>query len=238
MPSKEPFHFEKSFEVLSFQIDPFGKLRLSALGDLLQEVAWKHADSRDFGKALFDRGYMWVLSRIQIKIHKMPSWGDKILVKTAGRGILKLFALREFLVEDGEGNLIAESMSAWLLLDIHSKRPQRPSHVLPAELFSENADLELLPGKIEMPLDPEIRSEINVMPFDLDMNNHVNNVSYIRWVEDFCINKGAAINDLLINYLSEAKVNDCISLASSDQNNVIVLSGLSDQKPVFLAEVK
>jgi acyl-ACP thioesterase len=238
MSAKEPFQFEKSFEVLSFQIDPLGKLRLSALGDLLQEVAWKHADSRDFGKSLFDKGYIWVLSRMQIKIHKMPSWGDHIVVKTAGRGINKLFALREFLVENSKGDVIAESMTAWLLLDLHSKRPQRPNHVLPPELFSENADQDILPEKIEIPVDLELSSELTVMPFDLDMNNHVNNVSYIRWVEDFCINKGLAIKELLINYLSEAKVHDLISISALEQNQGFLLSGTCHQKPVFLVIVK
>ncbi|MCL6260825.1 thioesterase [Aquiflexum sp. TKW24L] len=238
MPTNKPFQFQKSFEVLSFQIDPFGKLRLSALGDLMQEVAWKHADSRDFGKTLFDRGYMWVLSRMQIKIYKMPSWGDQIVVKTAGRGINKIFALREFLVEDSKGDVIAESMSAWLLLDVHSKRPQRPNHVLPSELFSENAGQDLLPEKIEMPPDLELRAQLTVMPFDLDMNNHVNNVSYIRWVEDFCISKGIAISELLINYLSEAKLHDLINLSSAKQNQEFLISGTSHQKPVFLVLVK
>ena len=238
MEPKEPFQFEKTFEVLSFQIDPFGKLRFSSLGDLMQEVAWKHADSRDFGQTLFDKGYMWVLSRMQIKVHQMPSWGDHIIVKTAGRGINKVFALREFLVEDSDGNIIAESMSAWLLLDVQSKRPQRPNHVLPPELFSENVDPGLLPGKLDLGFDMEKSSELTVMPFDLDMNNHVNNVSYIRWVEDFCISKGIAFSELLINYLSEAKLHDLITISSSKQEQGFLLSRTNESRPVFLVSVK
>lgn len=238
MATKEPFQFEKKFEVLSFQIDPFGKLRWSALGDLMQEVAWKHADSRDFGQSLFDKGYMWVLSRMQIKVHRMPSWGDHIIVKTAGRGIDKLFALREFLVEDDKGNVIAESMSAWLLLDVRSKRPQRPNQVLPPELFSENPDKGLLPAKLDSAGSFQISSELTVRPFDLDMNNHVNNVSYIRWVEDLCISEGIVFHDFLINYLTEAKLHEVISLSLFRQDEVFLLSGTSQNRQVFLASVK
>lgn len=238
MEPKKAFQFEKTFEVLSYQIDPFGKLRWSALGDLMQEVAWKHADSRDFGQALFDRGYMWVLSRMQIKVHKMPSWGDHIVVKTAGRGIHKLFALREFLVIDDKGNTIAESMSAWLLLDVKSKRPQRPNQVLPSELFSENVDQELLPGKLEQIELVEKISELKVRPFDLDMNNHVNNVSYIRWVEDFCISESIAFSELLINYISEAILHEQIVITSAKSDGGFLLSGTSNHKPVFLVSVR
>jgi len=238
MTGWEPFQFEKSFEVLSYQIDPFGKLRWSALGDLMQEVAWKHADSRDFGQSLFDKGYMWVLSRMQIKVHRMPSWGNQITVKTAGRGINKLFALREFLVEDAEGNTIAESMSAWLLLDVRSKRPQRPNQVLPPELFSENVDQGLLPGKLDTSDRFEKHAELTVRPFDLDMNNHVNNVSYIRWVEDFCISEGIVFSDLLINYVSEAMLDDRIVLSAARLNQGFLLSGANNDKSVFLVSVK
>lgn len=238
MTTKEPFQFEKKFEVLSFQIDPFGKLRWSALGDLMQEVAWKHADSRDFGQSLFDRGFMWVLSRMQIKVHRMPSWGDHIVVKTAGRGIDKLFALREFLVEDDKGNVIAESMSAWLLLDVKSKRPQRPNHGLPPELFSENPEKGLLPVKLESPGEIEKSSQLTVRPFDLDMNNHVNNVSFIRWVEDFCISEGIVFSDFLINYLTEAKLHEVISLSLSKSDGIFLLSGASHSRPVFMVSVK
>ena len=238
MATKEPFQFEKKFEVLSFQIDPFGKLRWSALGDLMQEVAWKHADSRDFGQSLFDKGYMWVLSRMQVKVHRMPSWGDHIIVKTAGRGIDKLFALREFLVEDDKGNVIAESMSAWLLLDVRSKRPQRPNQVLPPELFSENPDKGLLPAKLDSACAFQISSELTVRPFDLDMNNHVNNVSYIRWVEDLCISEGIVFHDFLINYLTEAKLHEVISLSLFRQDEAFLLSGTSLNRQVFLASVK
>ena len=238
MEPKKAFQYEKTFEVLSYQIDPFGKLRWSALGDLMQEVAWKHADSRDFGQSLFERGYMWVLSRMQIKVHKMPSWGDHIVVKTAGRGIHKLFALREFLVEDANGNTIAESMSAWLLLDVKSKRPQRPNQVLPPELFSENADQGLLPGKLDSLDLFEKQSELTVRPFDLDMNNHVNNVSYIRWVEDFCISDSIIFSELLINYISEAILHEQIVISSTKSDGGFLLSGKSNHKPVFLVSVR
>jgi medium-chain acyl-[acyl-carrier-protein] hydrolase len=49
------FQYHKQFEVMSFQINPDGKLRWATLGDLMQEVAWRHATSREFGQQLFDK---------------------------------------------------------------------------------------------------------------------------------------------------------------------------------------
>ncbi|WP_194975829.1 acyl-[acyl-carrier-protein] thioesterase [Aquiflexum lacus] len=237
MSAKLPFQYEKKFEVLSFQIDPQGRIRLSALADLMQEVAWKHADSRDFGKALLEKGYVWVLSRFEIKIHHMPSWGDKIHVKTAGRGIDKLFALREFSITDERGNEIAEAMSAWLLVDINTKRPQRPGNVLPAELFVSIDDSGLMPEKIVLDQNLDLIDSIKVRPFDLDMNNHVNNVSYIRWVEDVSLNIGFEIKQILINYIAEARLEENIDMYLKRTVESILFSGRNVGKQVFNARL-
>nr|MBI1230197.1 acyl-ACP thioesterase [Cytophagales bacterium] len=233
----DSFQYEKQFEVLSFQIDPGGLLRWSAMADLLQEIAWKHADSKDFGQNLFDQGYHWILSRMTIQVEKLPSWGEVITVKTAGRGINKLFALREFLVEDVAGNILATAMSAWLLLDSNSKRPKRPDDILPASLFPPQQ--KLLPEKIAMPVQVTEGQDFIVRPSDLDMNNHVNNVSYIRWVEDFCGANDIRFSEMLINYLAEASLHQtvCLFMTASAENQLVITGSVAD-KPVFVARVK
>lgn len=237
MPTNQAFQYSKDFEVLSFQVDPQGKLRWASLGDLLQEVAWKHADSRDFGQTLFDKGLVWILSRFHIEVKKMPRWGDKIKVETAGRGVSKLFALREFSVTDGAGDQLAWAMSAWLLLDTKSKRPQRPTAVLPSELFDPIADESLLPPKLEPGNSTTFSSSITVLPSDLDMNNHVNNVSYIRWIEDVATLKGLTLQSLKINYLAEALCGDSVDIFMSDEGGREVLQGRIGDKLVFLTEI-
>lgn len=229
------FQFEKEFEILSFQIDPNGTLRWAALADMLQEVAWKHADSRDFGQQLFEKGFMWVLSRFHIKVFEMPSWGEHIKIKTAGRGINKLFALREFEVENRQGKIIAKAMSAWLLLDIKSKRPQRPRQVLPFELFDDNPDVSSVPDKVNLDIELLTSKSFSVNYSDLDMNNHVNNVSYIRWIEDFCFEKEIQFNELLINYISEAVIGEEIEILFQKNEKETILVGNYKIRQVFAA---
>lgn len=231
----QPFQFEKDFEVLSFQIDPQGKLRWSCLADMMQEVAWRHADSRDFGQNLFDLGYMWVMSRFEIKVNSLPSWGEKITVKTAGRGIDKLFALREFEVCNESGVVLAKAMSAWLLLDMVSKRPQRPDKVLPSELFAVVKDSALTPAKVITLPGMMDGGVIQVRFSDLDMNNHVNNVSYIRWVEDFMRERNWVFQTVLVNYQAEISAGQLIQLTYHSQENHVIIEGSVEGKVVFSA---
>jgi acyl-ACP thioesterase len=238
MPTDQPFQFSKQFEVMSFQVDPEGKLRWASLGDLLQEVAWKHADSRDFGQSLFDKGLVWVLSRFHIEVKRMPRWGDKMKVETAGRGVSKLFALREFSVTDTAGDQLAWAMSAWLLLDINTKRPQRPAAVLPSELFDPVADENLVPAKVEFSPNQDFQTKIKVLPSDLDMNNHVNNVSYIRWIEDVALANGFSLNSLKINYLAEALCGQEIDIAATLEGNKTFITGAHQGRGIFSAAIQ
>jgi medium-chain acyl-[acyl-carrier-protein] hydrolase len=234
----KPFQFEKSFEILSFQIDPSGKLRWASLADFLQETAWKHADSRGFGQELFQKKLMWVLSRFNIEVIDMPSWGEKIIVKTAGRGIDKLFALREFEVINSKGKVLAKAMSSWLLLDTQTKRPQRPGQVLPPELFEQDYQDSEIPQKIPLAQDSVFGKAFQVNYSDLDMNNHVNNVSYIRWIEDFLLEKGFHFKRIGINYLNEALLGETIEILFSLDGQKMLISGRSGERGVFTSWVE
>ncbi|WP_209329161.1 acyl-[acyl-carrier-protein] thioesterase [Lunatimonas salinarum] len=235
MPSSRIFHFEKTFEILSFQVDPRGKLRWSALGDLFQEVAWQHADSGNFGQKLFDMGYHWVLSRLHMDVQQLPHWGDIIQLKTASRGIEGLFALREFEMTDSSGAVLACGMSSWLLLDSQSKRPKRPNQFLPADLFPEVAKGTLLPAKLPTPSETSNPKIFTVQPSDLDMNNHVNNVTYIRWIEDYCLSNSLPYGKLEINFLAEAVLHQDVEVTAHNSEAGSILVGKVTNTPIFLA---
>lgn len=231
------FHYSKDFEVLSFQVNPEKKLRWAALGDILQELAWKHADSRDFGQQLHEQGRIWVLSRFSIEVKRMPVWGDVLKVHTAARGVDKLFALREFLVEDQNGEILATAMSAWILLDVATRRPLRPQQVLPVELFPTVVDINLLPPKIQVPANMEKGPLLEVGYADLDINHHVNNVAYIRWIEGFCFSKHWNFAILHINYLSETHLGEQVQLSYFQEEGRVFLEGLVENRQVFTALV-
>ncbi|HAH37333.1 MAG TPA: acyl-ACP thioesterase, partial [Algoriphagus sp.] len=61
MSYPENFQFRKIFEINSFMVSPNGTLRVKSLAVLLQEIAWKHADSEDFGRNLMESQQMWAL---------------------------------------------------------------------------------------------------------------------------------------------------------------------------------
>ena len=238
MSLKPSFQFQKDFEVRSYQVDPEGKLSLTSLSNLFQEIAWRHADSADFGRNLQEQDLSWILSRIEIKCENLPSWGDSIKVYTAGRGVDKLFAFREFLITNPAGDILAQAMSSWVLMNVVTKRIFRPENALPAELFDPNEKPAWQPEKIRL-VGEKLKSEkLKVRHSDLDLNNHVNNTSYVQWVENILRENGCHTLPFLINYLAECVMGDELDIHLYKHQAHYLVQGTVGDKQVFLAEAK
>jgi len=237
MSLPEGLQFTKEFEVGSFQVHPNGKIRLFSFADLLQEIAWRHADSGDFGRNLLETKQMWVLSRLEIWVIEFPSWGDQLRVFTGGRGAEKLFAFREFLVWDQNSKVVARAMSSWLLLNSETKRIQKPDLVLPPELFDPSKAPEWQPEKLAVIGEVLAQDQLVVRYSDLDLYQHVNNTSYIRWVEDFLAERAIFPKRISINYLSECLSGDKVDLILYKSENQFFVEGKVAAKFVFLAKV-
>jgi medium-chain acyl-[acyl-carrier-protein] hydrolase len=238
MSLPEEFQYTREFEVGSYQVQPNGNLRLTSLGDLLQEIAWKHADSGDFGRNLLDSQQMWVLSRLEIRVDQFPKWGDRIRIFTGGRGADKLFAFREFLVWDQQEQVLARAMSSWLLLHTETKRIQRPEVVLPTALFDPGKKPQWQPEKLTIVGELLGTDSVRVRASDVDLNHHVNNTSYIRWIEDFSADLGIFPNRISINYLAECKAGDMVDLSCLRKESDLYLEGKVGGKQVFTAKLE
>jgi acyl-ACP thioesterase len=237
MQKPSDFHYSKEFTVGSFQVHPDGKLRMNSLADFFQEVAWRHADSADFGRNLLEDNLSWILSRFDIKATNLPTWGESIKVFTAGRGLDKLFAFREFLITDLKGKPLARAMSSWVLLNTVSKKIHRADQVLPIALFDPQLKPDWQPDRIRISGKLLIEEELKVRFSDLDLNNHVNNTTYIRWVEDLLKIHQIDSSKLLINYLAECVLGDEVKLELYKSEDKFQIQGKVLNKSVFLAEI-
>lgn len=232
----ENLQYRLNYEVGSFQVHPDGRISMTSLADLFQEIAWKHADSADFGRNLYAANQVWILSRLEIKVEKFPKWGDKIQLFTGGRGAQKLFAFREFLVWDETDQVLARGMSSWLLINSETKRILKPESVLSSALFDPKKQPDWQPAKLSISGEEISFEEVKVRLSDLDLNNHVNNTSYIRWVENLLFDKGIIPKAISINYLAECVEGETVLLKLFKAQNDYLISGSVKEKTVFTAK--
>jgi medium-chain acyl-[acyl-carrier-protein] hydrolase len=221
----ESSQFEKEYKIPVYDIGPDGKLTLYSIFNYMQDIASEHAIRLNFGRDdLLKANHFWVLSRIVAKIHIWPGWEESIIVRTWPRGTDKLFALRDYEVFYSDGRHIASGTSSWLIIDITSKRIQRPDEMLTR--FNSGGSLKsalgINAGKVELPSETGKTSDrFKVKVSDLDVNLHTNNVRYIKWVTDTYdldyIQNHETIY-LEVNYLAESIFGEEVFIRSYGNN--------------------
>src|SRR5260221_5660612 len=119
------------FRVHAYEVDFKQSATLECLCRYFQEAAWNHAEELGVGyQRLQAENKIWVLSRLLIKIARYPRWAQIIRVHTWPRAAKSVFAMRDFEMFDSSGDRMLPVASAWLLLLITTKKPQRDGKII------------------------------------------------------------------------------------------------------------
>ncbi|MDR1170766.1 MAG: hypothetical protein LBK97_08045 [Prevotellaceae bacterium] len=198
------------YQVNSYFTDLKKQLSLPALFYLLQESAFIHAERHNFGwDALSENNFFWALSRIKVQIGDYPLWKDSIFVETWAKVPDNVMAYRDFEIYSPNGKKILSATSAWLILNMETRKPQRIALMkdkFPAPYNRIALDIRL--GKLPQHKILTNDYAMNTVPYSaIDVNGHVNNTLYIQWVIDsfpidYILNHD--VYDIEINYLQEA----------------------------------
>lgn len=202
----------EAYQVYWHDTDVNGNMSFAALSRYLQDIAWKNAESLDFGfKKVTELNLIWVLVRQLIQMNRMPRWGERIKIETWPRGCEGLWAYRDYQIKNEKNEILGGVSSSWMVIDTNTRRPQKlevMEGVLPKTILNpitENSAAKipfLEPGKL---IDTR-----HAKYSELDMNGHVNNPIYIDWMMDAIskVNKLKSYSNFQINYISETKEND------------------------------
>lgn len=209
---------EQEFFIKSYQTDKNAKMNIQSMFLLLQEAAWENASMNKMGFEELDaHNSYWVLSRILLEIDEIPSWKDDIVVRTWPNGYEGFTAIRDFEVLKNNV-IIARAKSNWLVLDKERHRPQK----------LDNYNLENLKTHLRDAIDIQLEKisssdeliELDkrmVFYSDIDVNRHVNNSEYVRWILDsFYKEAYRTVKRIEVNFLSELTEGDCFSVLKND----------------------
>ncbi len=237
----------EQLSIKSYEVDSTGTLKLYALMNHFQEIAGIHATELGWGyESLEKRKVFWVLSRIKIYVSRLPAWREGVTLETWPVGVDKLFAVRDFRMTDGDRNNLLTAVSAWLLLERESYRPQKVGMITdPIFQRGVQGNIHETPGKIGQGGELELRYEKKVLPSDLDVNNHVNNAEYVKWIVDsFDADRARrrVIKTIQVNYLEEAVLGDVVAIyagksGSRPDSDYLEGMGRSRGSRIFQSEV-
>lgn len=197
----------ESITVRVLDADAFGLLTPVALAGYLSEVAGRHAQALDAGMDLLaSRGQAWVLARSRMEIAGEARAGDLLEVETWPSGASRLWALRDFRVRSGRGE-VARAITAWLVIDLATRRPVRPDKVLDPRLHPEREHALPPPEEKLPPLEAAAwERRFSIRWLDIDRNRHATNTAYLGWALEAVPEEtwgGGRVTGLEVHYLAE-----------------------------------
>ncbi|MCX8132072.1 MAG: thioesterase [Clostridia bacterium] len=242
--------WEESFSVKISEVDFKNRIKTGSLFSYMQEAAANHANNLELGyiQSFNNSELIWVLSRAKVKVYGIAGWKDELRVKTWPKGTDGLFAVRDFLIFKGNGELVCSATTSWLVLDKDTMRPKKMSDVIPEGIpinqQEHGIDEKLDKLKIECDL-PE-QSHITAAYSDIDVNRHVNNAKYIDWIMDSFfgdLSMQGQLDSLRIDLLSETKLGDKITIGKGiypENHGVYFFQGMNHttQKKAFTARLE
>lgn len=213
-----PNVWQQTHQIRSYEVDCHHRLAILSIFNFMQEAASRHAEALGVSiQQLLLENYTWLLSRLKIKIASFPVWQDRITISTWPSGAQRLFALRDFQLQDKHDQTVAAAVSAWLVLDVEKRRPVRIGPFI--EKLRPLEGQHILPDALDKLPGLEFRThekKFVVRYRDLDINQHVNNVSFVEWLVESIPNgvlNTSVLAELEINFMAEAFYEDRILAA-------------------------
>ena len=234
--------YENRRTIQAHEVDFTNRLRLDSLFMLLQDIAAEHADKLNLGySALIEHSLGWVLSWAKVIITSFPEFGEEIRIRTWPKKKYKLYSLRDFYIYNINDRVIIKATTAWLPLNIKTKRIIDTSS-LPAPINYQESEsaIDELPHKVTNRENNKLIFTKHMRYTDLDLNQHVNNIRYIELIMDSFPKEHYEIfqpQSISVNFVSESGYNDEIEIYKSDDSSAgrdsIVSINKSSSKIVF-----
>lgn len=228
--SEDPVRIEL-FRIHSYETDIRGRASVAAICNFFQDIAGNHATVLNLGIGQLNRdSKTWVLSRLKVEVQSYPVSGDTVKVETWPSGVDGLFAMRCFRLWTPEGNLLVRAVSAWVIIDLKSRRPVRiPAQVAKLGRPEESVLAMDLRASLNEPKATGHDKTFRVRWGDMDVNRHVNNVRYIEWGLEALPHEFLEMNELEsfeIQFKAECAHEDMVTSVAGEIDSGIYAHGI------------
>ena len=224
--------FKEELVIPYFGTDHFLRLTPSSLAVCFQDLAIDHSDSIGFTLDwLWKEKKGWAITNWHIQVLRMPTRGEKVVIKTWSDNCRRMQARRSFTVTDESGHIVVKAVSRWIYMDLEKRKPS----AIPKEMeegFVCDTPAVIENEKYIMPKGQEENfsgeRSFSVTRRDTDTNGHANNTKYIEWAIDDVpddIYAHYRISDIRVVYRKECYKDDEVLskcyISGQDEKEVI-----------------
>lgn len=193
------------------EVDENGYLKFDNVINYLQDCSTFQSEDLGIGvEHLRRKNLVWVVSFWQVDIIKYPKMGDNVKIGTFAYDYKSFIGYRNFFLQDEKGEYLVKANSIWALLNTETGRPEKAD---PDDMAlygkEERLDMEYKPRKIVVPENMQELEPIEVKPYHLDVNHHVNNGQYIS-IAFSCLPEKKMPKSIRVEYRNQARLGDVI----------------------------
>ncbi|CAM6099756.1 unnamed protein product [Calypogeia fissa] len=190
--------FRQTFVIRSYEVGSDGKTSMDTIVSLFQETAINHFSLLGLGGEGFGATpkmglyrLIWVITKLHVEVERYPTWPEAVCVDTWTDNAGKNGMIIEWLLrEHATGEIIARGTSTWAMMNQDTRRLSKLPDDVRAEIQPTFVtDKRRAVGDVTFERIPKldstaksITSNLRPAKTDLDGNNHVNNITYIRWI--------------------------------------------------------
>ena len=224
------------------ECDADGELKLHCLLDRMQDAAAEHAAVLNVGmEEMAEMQLIWVLSRLKIKLERPLRLGENLEVRTFPTGVQRIFAHRCYDLRV-DGQRVGYAGSFWLPVNVAANRPVNAKKVLPPDIM-DVPDAEKFFADMDKLTEctSGIVADYRVGSGDVDLNRHLNNAVYARWIIDVLgekyASKSISVREVQLNYISAGQFGEKIFLRAecSGDGQFLISGEREDGSMIFQA---
>ncbi|KAM7270700.1 hypothetical protein ACFE04_029914 [Oxalis oulophora] len=243
--------YRQTVVVRSYEVGADKTATLESILNLFQETALNHVWmsgllSNGFGAThgMVKNNLIWVVSRMQVEIDQYPIWGEVVEIDTWVGASGKNGMRRDWLIRSqATGQIYARATSTWVMMNEVTRRLSKMPEEVRAEIspwfIEKHAINEDVPEKI-VKLDNKAKysnSDLKPKRSDLDMNQHVNNVKYIRWMLETIPDQFLAshqLSGITLEYRRECGISDIVQSLCEPEDGGFLNPGLQQNNEMSL----
>jgi acyl-CoA thioesterase FadM len=164
------------------ECDPRGYMRAAALLRHAQDLAWRHSERLEYGRAWYEaRGVGWVVRSVDLLIDQPPQSNEDLTGTTALVGFRHVMARRHTRLFTTSGRVVADAAIDWVMTDLQGRPARFPEEF---ESFVARVGATFAPNKIPAAAPSGVTVETPIRRADIDPLGHVNHAAWLEIIEE------------------------------------------------------
>lgn len=227
--------YETRLRVLSSQVDPSRRMRVSTLFTLLQEAAIAHTTLLGMGREkTLDRGLLWAVTMQRSQVERLPVYDEEVTLASWPGATMHVLFPRYYQLTGADGKVLVRASALWVLMDRRERR-----FVFP-EAWGIRIDAVTTGAELPLPTPPRLGEPTGegsfTVPYSyVDLNGHMNNTRYFDLAEDRMPPelRLRPLREAAVGYGGEARLGTPIHLTDRGEESSFSLSGETEGKRLF-----